>query len=46
MKLEDLYGANKRDADDMIQALRCGLHGWNLRCNVCGKFGASWRKGR
>lgn len=25
------------------QALDAGVRGWNLRCNICGNWGASWR---
>lgn len=32
--------------DQMARACEAGRQGWNLRCNVCGDFGASWMEGK
>lgn len=44
---EVLHGLTERERGEvqgMIQSLHRGDDGWNLCCNVCGTFGASWRK--
>ena len=41
--MTELNEQDLRDVESMLGAVKAGVHGWNLICNVCGKFGARWR---
>jgi hypothetical protein len=40
----ELTARERAEVDDMVRALESGVTGWNVRCNVCGAFGALWRR--
>ena len=38
-----LTKSERAEIAGMMQALQRDVQGWNVRCNVCGDFGAIWR---
>jgi hypothetical protein len=42
-RIEDLYPECASETAKLMRvAADAGISGWNIRCNLCGAFGASW----